>query len=528
MNISSQAKLLWQRFTKSNSLKLQLALTGLLVPASDFLLYQGKYLGISVAIFLLLLGLISFLAQSKHAATPNGKISLLILVAGLIPIVETLNVLTASVGIIATLIAIVYYKRGQKLQNFTALIKQSIRLLVSIPFRIIKDSLRIERLRRQKRKPIASLPLLKNWILPIVLTLGFLWLFTLANPLIAKWIAKIDILYLWEMLGGAFNLKQTIFWVLIFAGCWPLVRPKIKASASLNIQLATRINMGVHTSKGGIDQAQVFRSLLLFNLLFAIQTVLDLVYLWGGGELPAGVSYSQYVHRGTYILLGTTLLAAGFILFVTSKKMRMEKILKIKILLLAWTGQNVILVTSTMMRLELYVEAYALTYLRVSAFIWMFLVMIGLCLIIFRLKQKRTNAWLINASLISLVLTLYVISFANIPYLIAIKNVTTVIDNPHKGLDVAYLSKLGVQAIPAIDMILSQSNWKKNKSYFYRNHNRNPYDLEALRRRLVQQLKHEQNNWRRWSLRSTRLMQYLNTYVTTRIYTPEEPYHLEK
>lgn len=528
MKIFNQANFSWRKFAKPNSLKLQLALTGLLVPVSDFLLFQGRHLGISVAIFLLLLGVSSFLSQSARAANPNGKISLLILVAGLIPIVETLNVLTAGIGIVATLIAIVYFNPGQKLGNFAGLINQSNRLLISISFRAIKDMLWFKRLRRQKHKPLLSSTFLKNWVLPIVLTLGFLWLFTLANPLIANWIFKFDILYLWEMLGRVLNFKRVIFWVLMFAGCWPLIRPKLKrAVASLSKNLAVDKNTNKQVSKGVIDEAQVLRALFLFNLLFATQTVLDLFYLWGGGELPAGVSHSQYVHRGTYVLLATTLLAAGFILFVTSKKMHMEKSFKIKVLLLAWTAQNVILVISIMKRLELYVEAYALTYLRVAVFVWMFLVMIGLCLIIVRLMRNQTNAWLINTNLISLALTLYVMSFANIPYLIASNNVSAVVNNPHKALDIGYLSQLGVQAIPAIDMILKQPNWKKSRSYFLRHH-QNSYDFEALRKILVWQVKFKQNDWRQWNFRNGRLIDYLDSHITIHNQAPSGRHHHEK
>ena len=45
----------------------------------------------------------------------------------------------------------------------------------------------------------------------------------------------------------------------------------------------------------GIDffgVATILRSLILFNLLFAVQTVLDVIYLWGNATLPADISYA--------------------------------------------------------------------------------------------------------------------------------------------------------------------------------------------------------------------------------------------
>ena len=47
------------------------------------------------------------------------------------------------------------------------------------------------------------------------------------------------------------------------------------------------------------------RSLILFNALFALQTVLDLTYLWGGASLPDGMSHAEYAHRGAYPLIAT-------------------------------------------------------------------------------------------------------------------------------------------------------------------------------------------------------------------------------
>ena len=59
---------------------------------------------------------------------------------------------------------------------------------------------------------------------------------------------------------------------------------------------------------------EILRSLILFNLLFAVQTVLDLIFLWGNAGLPAGISYADYAHRGAYPLIATALLAAAFVL----------------------------------------------------------------------------------------------------------------------------------------------------------------------------------------------------------------------
>ena len=61
--------------------------------------------------------------------------------------------------------------------------------------------------------------------------------------------------------------------------------------------LAQGIPSGQHDFFG---VATILRSLILFNLLFAVQTVLDVTYLWGNATLPADISYASYAHRGAH------------------------------------------------------------------------------------------------------------------------------------------------------------------------------------------------------------------------------------
>ena len=78
---------------------------------------------------------------------------------------------------------------------------------------------------------------------------------------------------------------------------------------------------------------------------------------------------------------------------------------------------------SSIFRLDLYVAACSLTYLRVAAFIWMVLVAAGLVLMLIQIQLKKPTSWLIAANAISLALVLYGCCFINAPRLIASYNV---------------------------------------------------------------------------------------------------------
>ena len=134
-----------------------------------------------------------------------------------------------------------------------------------------------------------------------------------------------------------------------------------------------------------LSTATVLRSLILFNLLFAVQTVLDIVYLWGNVALPADITYASYAHRGAYPLILTALLAAGFVLVAMRPGGPAEQSNVIRPLVYLWVAQNVMLVISSILRLDLYVQIYLLTTWRIAAFIWMLLVATGLLLIVARI-----------------------------------------------------------------------------------------------------------------------------------------------
>jgi hypothetical protein len=199
--------------------------------------------------------------------------------------------------------------------------------------------------------------------------------------------------------------------------------------------------------------AAIRNSLLLFNAIFAVQSAMDLLFLWGGVRLPEGMSHAEYAHRGAYPLIVTALLAAGFVLAAMRKDGAGEKSPLIRWLVYFWIAQNVLLVVSSILRLELYVEEYALTELRLAAGLWMVLVAAGLVLILARIALRRSNGWLVAANLTTLAAMLYAVSVVDTRALIAWYNVGHSFEMTGKGqrLDLYQMGDLGWTAMPALD-----------------------------------------------------------------------------
>ena len=78
---------------------------------------------------------------------------------------------------------------------------------------------------------------------------------------------------------------------------------------------------------------------------------------------------------------------------------------------------------SSIFRLDLYIAAFSLTYLRIAAFIWMGLVAIGLALILSRIVRRQIHLLAADRQRLSLALVFYGCCFLNAPWLVAHYNV---------------------------------------------------------------------------------------------------------
>ena len=89
---------------------------------------------------------------------------------------------------------------------------------------------------------------------------------------------------------------------------------------------------------------------------------------------------------------------------------------------------------SSILRLDLYVGIYALTYWRIAAFVWMGLVAAGLALIIARIALGKSNKWLLTANFLTLSATLYACCYINFAGLIADYNVDHSLEMSGQGI----------------------------------------------------------------------------------------------
>ena len=275
---------------------------------------------------------------------------------------------------------------------------------------------------------------LMGWVLPVVVGSIFVLLLLEANPIAQGWIEAV-----WRVELNLPDGDRTIFWLCLV--------PLIWTALSLT-KMRERLRGTPHTYKMGpareslINLTSVTRALVLFNAVFALQTALDVIYLYGGVGLPDGITYAEYAHRGAYPLVVTALLAGGFAL-MTRRWTDGNQMLRA--LLMLWVAQNVALVVSSLVRLDLYVAVYGLTHLRIAAAIWMGIVAAGLALILWQIWRGHRNGWLMLRSGAMVAVVLYICAWTSFDAVIASYNL-----NNSVRRDAYHLCQLGDAAKPIL------------------------------------------------------------------------------
>lgn len=469
---------------RRSSIPVKLGLALALAALADWLFY-GERIGLSLTLFAIATACVSVLFNHAALDPRRALIGAAILVVGLAPAVEELNTLSFLLLVAALLLALLFAtnpettglaERARALRNF----------LLFGPFRVFPDALQVFNMSAFTRS-------IALWLLPAALGTVFVALFAAANPVIEQWVFLLNP----KVILDYVSVPRVLFWIMMLALVWPFVHVRWRRRKIVTTDVAVPPPLPPLVSAEFLGPSTILRSLILFNLLFAAQSILDGIYLWGHVALPASTTYAAYAHRGAYPLIATALLAAAFVLIAMRPGAPAEKSKVIRPLVYLWVGQNVLLVASSILRLDLYVDIYMLTYWRIAAFIWMGLVALGLILIVARIALDRSNRWLVGVNLIALTIALYGCSLVNFDAFIADYNLGHSNEMSGKGLsiDANYLLTLGPQALPALDKVIA--------------HRSGDNCLVSRRDRLVE-VQRRDLAWRSWGFRNWRLKRRLD------------------
>ena len=465
---------------------------GAVVALADWLFY-GERPGVSLTLFAWALGAISALINPVRASRRARWIGGACVALGALPVAIDLNWLAFGFLLSGLMVAPLILA-AQNQPPLVGLLLRTLAMPFVGVFRLTWDTFRCVRFSSMLftgRKVSFNVV---GWLVPLGLGGIFVLLFAYANPVLQGWVDAIGVRVLLTLL----NPVRSLFWLFILALCWPLlhVRGRIRAKVT---------SAPLRPVDAALLGPVVFRrSLLLFNALFALQTLMDVGYLWGGRALPEGMSYATYAHRGAYPLMVTALIAGAFVLEATRGREDVQTSGQSRWLLLAFVAQNVLLVVSSIFRLDLYVAAYGLTEMRLAAGAWMGLVAFGLVAIVVQLELRKSRAWLFRVNGVAALAAVYAACFVNTPDLITRFNLahTAQVTATPLRADWYYLQSLGPQIIPALDAFIAAASATE------------PGLAKAreVRAALIRNMNGRRpRGWRQWSLEAWRLDRYLAT-----------------
>lgn len=396
-----------------------------LILLADFLFWHQR-LGLSLALFALAILIVAVIgSQARH----NQWRPMMLLAVAAAPVVDHLQALSVGFLVLGLVMALIWVRRPEASSaEIIALVPAFLRRLPGQWVTMLTPQRRpVGKLVRVASDSGSVRRLLRDWAFPLAGGVVLVALLMQANPLLARFL-EVD-LDLWT------TLSRGLFWGGTALFLVPLLRPDLPEP--MGLPCVTVVSGG----RIGLNAGSVLRALVLFNFLIAVQTATDLSILALGAALPQGMSLAEYAHRGAYPLLVTALLAGAFAL---AARPFFGEHRAIPPLLFIWLAQNMVLCGAAMLRLEHYIDAFGLTYLRLYALIWMGLVAIGLGLVLVQLMRKRSNRWLLARCTFLGLGTLYICAFVNFAHIIAAQNLG------RTNSDTDYICALGPMAHAAL------------------------------------------------------------------------------
>ncbi len=368
--------------------------------------------------------------------------------------------------------------------------------LLTLPLRALLDNRVATRyFRRHPSARPAVERIMLRWVLPAIGGGVFVLLFAAANPVVEQWFSELGDLCrtTFDWLAQILTAGRVLLWLSVAVLVHGLLRHRMYAGKK---QVVPPPVQQVAPANAGRGHELVIRCLVVFNAVFAVQTVLDAMYLYGGKALPQGMTYATYAHRGAYPLVATALLAGLFVLLAFRTGGAAQRSSMARRLVYLWIAQNVLLLFSTIWRLILYIDVYSLSRLRVATMVWIVLVAIGFVWVVAMIARHRTVAWLVRVNVATLGAVLFVSAFVNFDGQIAAFNVRHCREIVATGvpLDVEYLESLGTDALPALAWAETRVNADRKAQ------------IHAARLRLQNELRADHANWRGWTFRRHRLV----------------------
>src|SRR4030043_577646 len=203
-----------------------------------------------------------------------------------------------------------------------------------------------------------------------------------------------------------------------------------------------------------LDPVILLTILVLINVIYAIFSIIQFAYLFGGSSfvLPSSYTYAEYARRGFFELIIVSIINFGILLLgITFVKKDIKRVfVVIKTFLTLLVIFTFILLVSAFYRMLVYEQAYGFTYLRI--FVQTFMIMLFFLFIINIIYIWYPKLPIIKSYFIISLAIYIIMNFANVDIIIAKNNINRYFETGQ--IDMVYLKSLSYDAIPEMQRLL--------------------------------------------------------------------------
>jgi len=179
------------------------------------------------------------------------------------------------------------------------------------------------------------------------------------------------------------------------------------------------------------------------------------------GVLPEDLSYAEYAREGFFQLCAVSfinlLVIIAIVLFIKRKDGKTSPLLKI--LTTVFCIFTLVLISTAISKLVMYIDTYGLTQKRVYA-MWL-MVLIAVVFIIVAAGRFATRIKTVWVSLLACVVLFTALALSNVNGVIAEYNVDRYLDGTLDTVDISAMNRLGDAAIPAMVHLAEELDGRK-------------------------------------------------------------------
>lgn len=233
-------------------------------------------------------------------------------------------------------------------------------------------------------------------VVPLALCAVFAGVFALANPIVEHALGLA-----WDAVGcvvGFPSPARVLVWCIALVSGAALLRPTVRLARGTESAEAT-------SDATPLALAVSRNALAMLNVLFLAYNALDAAYLWSGSP-PAGMRTQQYAHAGAFWLtIALVMLTAIVGVMFRGSLAHDARAKTVRTLAYAWCVQGAVLAAGTYRRIAIHISKSGLSDLRIVGILGTTLVVCGVVLAFWKLRDGRTFGWLVRRQLDALALT---------------------------------------------------------------------------------------------------------------------------